>query len=201
MILFGLDLQQLLIHFGALTVFAVIFAESALIFFLPGDSFLFVAGVAASQGYLNLWEIMFLGLIGAVVGNNVGYWLGRRYGIRLFRHDKALLFQKSHVTKVEQYYDRYGPLTVILARFTPAIRTLAPIAAGIARMNYRTFFIYNITGALLWIISMTLAGFWLGNIVHNIDRYILPFVVAVVVLSVLPGVWSYWRERRKNRQR
>ncbi len=142
MIIFGIDFTHLILTYGPLAIFLVLFAESSLIFFLPGDSFLFVAGILAAQGHLSFWPAIIFGLVGAVLGNNFGYWIGKKFGAPLFDSEKSFLFKRDHVNKVNQYYSHYGPLTIILARFIPGIRTLAPIAAGIGEMNYLNFFIY-----------------------------------------------------------
>lgn len=198
--IFGLDLAEWLKGIGMVGLLAIIFTESGLLvgFFLPGDSLLFTAGLLASQGYLNLWVLLIGGALAAIAGDNVGYHLGRRFGPRIFNRQESFFFHKDHVARAEKFYYRYGPMTIVLARFMPFIRTFAPILAGVGRMNYGTFFFYNVIGGLLWVLSMGLLGYFLGTIVPDIDRYVLPIVATIVILSVLPGVVALIRNRRRS---
>lgn len=196
--LFGIDLNQLIIHYGAFAVFAILFAESSLVFFLPGDSLLFVAGILAAQHLIAFWPAVLLGLIGAVLGNNFGYWLGKKFGEPLFSLERWYLFKREHIDKVEQYYKSYGPLTIVLARFIPGIRTIAPIAAGVGSMNYGTFFIYNVGGATAWLLLIMSTGYFLGRTIPNIDHYILPIIGAVIIISLIPGAIALIRNRNKK---
>lgn len=198
MTIFGLDLKELIIHYGALAVFVILFAESSFVFFLPGDSLLFVAGILISQHLLGFWPTIILGLLGAVLGNNFGYFLGKKFGPPLFSLNRWYLFKREHVDKVQSYYVRYGPLTVVLARFIPAVRTIAPIAAGVGSMDYSTFLLYNAGGAALWLLLVTAAGYFLGRTVPNIDHYILPIIAAVIVVSFIPGAIAIIRHRLKK---
>ena len=194
--LFGLDLQQLLASSGAIISFLIIFAESSIVFFLPGDSFIFAAGILASQGIINIWEVSLLMFLGAVLGNSLGYFLGKTAGGRLFKNKDSLLFKPENIGKTQEFYNKYGPLTVIIARFTPVVRTFAPIMAGIGRMKYGIFLTYNIIGAFLWVLSLSLIGYYAGSRIPNIDHYILPIVGVIIVLSVAPGIVAIWRSRR-----
>lgn len=198
----GFDIKTLFTQTGTLVAyllaFAVIFAESSLIFFLPGDSFIIAAALLASQDVINIWLLLGLMLVAAVIGNNLGYYLGKRYGRRLFSRDNSLLFDRKHIERSEAFYAKYGPITVVLARFVPMVRTVAPILAGVGNMNYGTFFFYNIAGAILWVVGLGLLGFYAGELIPNVDRYILPFIIAVVLLSVSPGLISLWKSRHKR---
>lgn len=196
--IFGLDLAEWLKGIGMVGLLAIIFTESGLLvgFFLPGDSLLFTAGLLASQGYLNLWILLIGGALAAVAGDNVGYHLGRRFGSRIFNREDSLFFHKDHVVKAEKFYRHYGPMTIVLARFMPFIRTFAPILAGVGRMDYSTFFFYNVIGGIFWVLSMGLLGYFLGTVVPDIDRYILPIVGLIVILSIAPGVLGYLKSRR-----
>src|SRR3990170_2215671 len=149
--------------FGTLGILAIIFAESGLFFgfFLPGDSLLFSAGLLAAAGYLNFWTLFILCPIAAILGDNVGFWFGRRVGPKLFNRENA-------------FYLKHGRKTIVLARFVPIVRTFAPILAGVGGMEYKTFSFFNILGGTLWTSSMLILGFFLGNIVPDIDRFILP---------------------------
>lgn len=191
------DYKSLLAQIGLPLAFLIIFAESSLIFFLPGDSFILVAGVLASQGYFNIWLLLIVMFIAAITGNNLGYFLGKKYGPRLFSRENHLLFDKNHIERAKSFYAKYGPITIVLARFTPMVRTLAPILAGVGHMNYQTFFFYNVIGAFLWVAGLGLVGYWAGGLIPNVDRYILPAVIIVIVLSVLPGLFSVLRNRNR----
>lgn len=199
MVIFGIDFQHLLNVYGPWAIFAVMFAESALIFFLPGDSFLFVAGVLVAQGILGYWPSLILGVIGAILGNSLGYWIGKKFGQAIFAVDRRWMFKREHVDKVQQYYENYGPLTVVLARFVPGVRTIAPIAAGVGNMSYSTFFIYNVGGAFLWLISILSAGYFLGSVIPKdyVDKYVLVIILGVVVLSFIPAMVAYLRQKKR----
>ncbi len=200
MVIFGVDFQQFLTTYGPWAIFFVMFAESALIFFLPGDSFLFVAGVLVAQGILGFWPAALLGIVGAILGNTLGYYIGKKFGEAMFAVERQWLFKKKHVDKVQEYYEKYGPLTIVLARFVPGIRTIAPIAAGVGKMNYFTFFIYNVGGAVLWLMSILTAGYFLGSVIpkESIDKYILIIIFGVIFLSLIPGLFAYFRSKKKK---
>ncbi len=202
MTFFGIDLVEAIKAIGYLGLFGVIFAETGLFlgFFFPGDSLLFVAGILAAQGFFSL-PLLLGGLFAsAFLGNLVGYWFGGYVGPKLFSRDDSLLFRKSHLLKAQAFYEKHGPKTIVLARFVPIVRTFAPIVAGVAKMHYGTFVFYNFVGALLWSVGLTLLAYYLGNLVENIDRYLLPIVVLIVFLSLLPGIVEYWREHRRGRE-
>ena len=182
------DLISLIKTVGYLGLFGIIFAESGLFvgFFLPGDSLLFTAGFLASQGFLNIWLLLAIVFIGAVLGDNFGYAFGRKVGPMIFKREDSLLFHKKNLEKANAFYEKYGKKTIVLARFLPGIRTFAPILAGVGRMNYSTFFSYNLIGGFLWGIGLPLLGFYLGNTVPNIDKYLVPIILAIIFLSILP---------------
>jgi len=180
-------------NFGALgyfVMFSIVFAESGLFFgfFLPGDSLLFTAGLLASQGVFNIVLLVPILILGAVLGDNAGYWTGKKFGKWLMRQKESFFFQKKHLLKAEKFYEQHGGKTLILARFMPAIRTFAPIAAGIARMDYNKFFFNNVSGGVLWATSMTLGGYFLGRVIPDVDKYLLPIIVVIVVVSVVPAI-------------
>lgn len=195
----GFELSEFILAAGYVGLFAVIFAETGLFlgFFLPGDSLLFVAGLLASEGFLSLPALLALVFVAAVSGNVVGYFFGRRVGPALFKREDSLLFKKSHVKKAETYFNEYGAKTIIIARFMPIVRTFAPILAGVGRMEFKEFFLYNILGAFLWVFGLLIGGFFLGRVVPDIDRYILPIVIGIIILSILPGFLKYFQEKRK----
>ena len=197
---FGIDLTQLIQTIGYLGVFGFVFAESGLFFgfFLPGDSLLFTAGFLASQGYLNIWILAIGTFICAVAGDNVGYAFGKRVGVKLFTKEDSRFFNKAHLVSAQKFYEDHGRKTIILARFMPIIRTFAPIVAGMGNMEYRIFFLYNIIGGFLWAVGLSLLGYILGNAIPNIDRYLLPIIVGIIVISILPPIIHFLRERKNH---
>jgi membrane-associated protein len=189
-------MEELIKTVGYVGLFAIVFAESGLLigFFLPGDSLLFTAGFLASQNVLSLPILLVLFAIAAVVGDSVGYTFGRRVGRRLFERGDSMFFKKKHLIKAEEFYEKHGSKTIIIARFMPIVRTFAPIVAGIALMNYRRFVTYNIVGGLLWACGVTLAGYFLGNLIPDVDKYLLPIIVLIVLVSVLPSAIHLLRD-------
>lgn len=198
---FGIDLVAFIQAAGLLGLFAIVFAESGLLigFFLPGDSLLFTAGFLASRGLLNIWVLIAGCFAAAVLGDNVGYAFGHRVGPRIFRRERSLLFNPRNLERAQRFYEDFGGLAIVLARFLPAIRTFAPILAGVGAMRYPAFVFYNILGAGLWAIGMPLAGYFFGSFIPNPDRYLLPVVAAVIVLSALPGAIQIFREYLRHR--
>lgn len=185
---------------GYIGLFAFSFAESGLFFgfFLPGDSLLFTAGFLASQNVLDIWILLPLFVLGAISGDSAGYWTGKRFGDWLLRRKESFLFQKHHLITAQRFYEKHGGKTLILARFIPAIRTFAPIVAGMASMNYAQFLRFNIIGGILWGIGMTLLGFFLGSVIPNADRYLLPIIAVIIVLSVLPGAVHLFKDWKRK---
>jgi len=193
--------NHLIETFGTLGLIAVIFAESGLLigFFLPGDSLLFTAGLLASQGKLNLGVIVVGCCVAAAVGGLVGYVIGARVGPALFRRPDSRLFKHEYVTQAEGYFDRYGSRTIVLARFVPIVRTFAPVVAGISKMEFRVFAAYNVIGSVVWAAGVLVAGNILGDTVPNIDKYLLPIIVLIAVVSATPVVLEVMRARRQSR--
>lgn len=185
-----LEPQALVSAVGAVGVTLVIFAETGLFFgfFLPGDSLLFTAGFLASQGYVSLTWLLVGTFIAAVIGDNVGYLFGKRVGPSIFTRDESLFFNKKNITRAQEYYEVHGKKTIILARFIPIIRTFAPIVAGVGSMNYRTFFIYNVIGGFIWTWGLLWGGYLLGRVIPNPDRFIIPVVIIIVIVSALPAL-------------
>ena len=198
----GFDLEQLLITFGYVGLFAIIFAESGLLFgfFLPGDSLLITAGVLAyAQPESFSLIIICVGcFIAAVAGDAVGYWTGARFGRRLYDRPDSRLFKKSHLAAAEAFYHKHGGKTIVIARWMPFVRTFAPVVAGTANMHYRRFAVYNFTGAALWAVGLPVAGYLLARQIppETLDKY-LPAIIGVVVgLSVLPTAIHLLRANR-----
>ncbi|MEK7604986.1 MAG: VTT domain-containing protein [Patescibacteria group bacterium] len=173
-----------------IALFGIVFAETGLLigFFLPGDSLLFTAGILSSQGYLNIFFLIPVLFVAAVAGDTAGYFFGHRVGRRLFQRKESFLFRKDHLMKAEAFYEKHGGKTIILARFMPVIRTFAPIVAGISQMHYRSFISYNLIGAALWAIGLPLFGYFLGKLIPDIDKYLLPIIGLIVIVSVAPPI-------------
>src|SRR3989338_3797770 len=186
--LFQFDLPNLIKTFGYLGIFVIVFAESGLFFgfFLPGDSLLFTAGLLASQGHFDVWLLWAGCMVAAMLGDSVGYTFGRKVGPKLFYREDSFFFHKKHVERTRAFYEKYGKKTIILARFVPIVCTFAPILAGVGQMEYRTFVSYNVIGGVLWCTLLIFLGFGLGSFIPSIDRYLLPIVLAIIVISFLP---------------
>ncbi len=192
-----------LIKWGGYAVLAVIvFSETGLLigFFLPGDSLLVTAGLLASRSYLNIWELFFLLAFMAILGDSVGYAFGKATGPRIFRKEKSLLFAKDHLLKAQAFYEKHGGKTIILARFMPIVRTFAPIVAGVGRMDYSRFLVYNVLGGILWTGSMLGLGFVLGKTVPHVDEYIELIIVAIILASISPGIFVWAKDKLIKRK-
>ncbi len=190
-----------LIKWGGLTVLIIIvFAETGLLigFFLPGDSLLITAGLIAAQGYLDITVLNLSLIIAAIAGDQIGYLFGKKTGPKLFKREKSLLFNKDHLIKAKHFYEKYGGRAIIYARFVPFARTFAPIVAGIGDMNYSKFISYNIFGGIFWVLSMTLLGYFFGNIPF-VKKNFEFVIIGVIVLSVLPVVIGYLRHRKESK--
>ena len=198
------DLLNLIKSLGYLGVWGIVFAESGLLigFFLPGDSLLFSAGFLASQGILNLWVLIFGCFVCAVLGDNVGYATGHRFGRRLFQREDSWLFNKKHLVSTQEFYEKHGKKALVLARFMPVVRTFAPVVAGIGSMRYRTFMTYNLIGGGLWAIGVTMLGYFLGQVIppEQIDKYLLPIIAVIVVVSLLPTLLHLYKEYRASKR-
>ncbi len=196
---FGIDLAVLIKTVGLIGLFVIVFAETGLFlgFFFPGDSLLFVAGLLAAQGFFSPEALIVTIAVAAITGNMAGYWFGARVGPKLFDREDSLFFKKQYVHRAQAFYDEHGAKTIALARFVPIVRTFAPIVAGIARMRYRAFLLYNIIGGFVWTVLLVLIGYLFGNLISDVDRYILPVILAIVILSFLPAVLHILKERKR----
>ncbi len=192
------DPHTLIETFGTIGLLAVVFAETGLLigFFLPGDSLLFTAGLLASQGTGNIVVIAVGCVVAAIVGDQVGYAFGRRVGPALFRRPDSRFFKQEYVERARTYFDEQGPKTIVLARFIPIVRTFAPVVAGVSRMEYRTFVTYNIVGGVVWGAGVTVAGYYLGKSIPDVDKYLLPIIVGIVAVSLIPVVLEARKQRR-----
>lgn len=195
------DLAAIIKAAGILGVAGIVYVESGLLIgiFLPGDSLLFTAGFLASQGYLSVSALTIASFIAAVLGDNTGYWLGARFGRSVFSRHGSLLLDPEHIARAERYYAEHGPKTIVLARFLPFVRTIAPVLAGVGSMPRGTFMFYNLIGALLWAAGLTLSGFFLGSVIPGVDRYIVPIIVLIIVVSALPGLFAIGRDPARRR--
>lgn len=194
------DLETMIRAIGYLGVFAIVFTESGLLFgfFLPGDSLLFTAGFLASQNFFDI-KILALGcFIAAVLGDSVGYYIGHKFGRKLFHKEDSLFFHKDHLIRANEFYKKHGGKTIILARFMPFIRTFAPVVAGIGDMHYPTFLFYNIIGGFSWAIGLTAAGFFLGSVIPDVDKYLLPIIFLIILASISPGLYHALKTKEQR---
>jgi membrane-associated protein len=195
---------------GTLVLIAIIFAETGLLigFFLPGDSLLVTAGVFAAAGYLNVWVLLFALSLAAVVGDQVGYMIGKSLGARLYARESSRLFRRDHLLRAHEFYEKYGGKTIVIARLVPIVRTFAPTVAGAANMSYTSFVSYNVFGGILWVWSMVLAGYSLRSVFswvlgrevsqEELSSYLHYIIAIVIFLSLLPPIVEYLRERQKK---
>ncbi|MCU0766882.1 MAG: DedA family protein [Gammaproteobacteria bacterium] len=179
-----------------LILFLVIFAETGLVVtpFLPGDSLLFVAGTLAAAGGMDVGLLIVLLCIAAILGDSVNYAIGKHAGERLVRHGR--LIRPEHVARTHAFFDKYGGKTIVIARFVPIVRTFAPFVAGIGKMTYGRFLFFNVTGGILWVVSLTLAGYYFGNLPIVKDNLSL-VIIGIIVASIMPAVIEYLRHRRE----
>lgn len=184
------DLVSLVKTAGYLGVFTIVFLESGLLigFFFPGDSLLFTAGFLASQGFLDI-KILIAGcFFFAVLGDSAGYYIGKSLGPKIFTKDNSFFFRKKYLETAQKFYDKHGGKTIILARFVPVIRAFAPVVAGAGKMDYKKFVTFNLIGGVLWAIGVTFTGYYLGSMIPDVDKYLLPIVGLIILASILPGL-------------
>lgn len=192
------DVENIIRTGGPLLVCLIVFVETGFFvgFFLPGDSLLVTAGVFSAAGVIPLKWILLPVMLCAIVGDQIGYWIGRAAGSALYSREESLFFHKRHLQRAHEFYEKYGGKTVILARFVPIIRTFCPPVAGAAQMPYLRYLLYDIFGGVFWVGTMILGGFFLGRSVPNISQRIHYVIVIVVILSLLPAIFSVLRARR-----
>lgn len=200
---FDVHLVNFIESYGAWTygiLFLIIFCETGLVItpFLPGDSLLFAAGAIAAQGSLEITTVFFLLALAAIGGDNLNYWIGHFVGPSVFKQERSRLFKRSYLEKTHRFYEKYGTIAVIIARFIPIVRTFTPFVAGIGRMTYRRFLVYDVIGGIVWISLFTFGGYFFGNIPFVKSNFSL-VVVVIVLLSVLPPFIEALRHRLNNR--
>jgi Uncharacterized membrane-associated protein len=196
------DVRAIIAWGGYVGLTTIIFAETGLLigFFLPGDSLIVTAGLlAATTGVFNIWLLGLLLTVASIVGNSVGYAIGRATGPRLFSRENSLLFNKKHLYRAHEFYERHGGKTVIIARFMPIVRTFVPVVAGMGQMGYRRYTLFNIVGGLGWIWSMLFIGYFLGRYIPGVDQHIETVIALVIVISLLPGIIGWLKARRDAR--
>lgn len=193
------NVASFLLAAGYIGLFVGVFAETGFLIglFLPGgETLIFTAALLASAGYFNIWIVVAISFLAAVLADSLEYAFGRKYGPRVFVKEGSRWFDKHHIERARIFFDRHGPKTILVARFLPFIRTLAPAFAGVGEMGYSRFAIYNVVGAALWVPAMAAAGYWLGQAFPHADQYLAAFVVAVAVISTLVS-WIFIRRHQE----
>ena len=195
-----IELTQLVALIGYPGILLAIYLETGLFFgfFLPGASMLFIAGILASQGYFNIWLLASLVTLAAILGDMTGYWFGRYVGVAIFKWADSRFFHKDHVERTQEFFKKYGRVTILLARFIPVVRTFAPILAGVGKMDFRIFFFYNVLGAVLWGGGVVLAGYFLGAKIPGIEKYISLIVLTIIIASCIPIAIEWFRQRTQK---
>jgi len=194
-------LEEIIRWGGYLILAVIIFSETGLLlgFFLPGDSLLVTAGLFAARGDLNIVLLNLLLWVAAIAGNSTGYAIGRRAGAALYNRPQSRIFRKDHLMKTREFYDKYGGVTIMISAFMPFARTFCPVVAGIAQMEYRKFVFFNISGAVVWVTSMTCLGYFLGRSIPGIEKHIEYIIIIIVMISVLPIAYKYLQHRMKKK--
>lgn len=192
------DVAHLIHTGGLLLIAAIIFAESGMMvgFFFPGDTLLFSAGIFAAQGQLNITVAILVIAAAAILGDNIGYEIGRRLGPRLFRKKDSLVFRHQYIMQAETFYEKYGSKTMLLAHFVPIVRAFAPVTAGAGKMPRTTFMIFDAIGDIAWTLSITLLGFYLGSRIPGIEHLVEPVLLAVIILALAPTIYHILKDEK-----
>lgn len=200
-ILYYLDPVVIIKALGLFGVLFIVFAESGLFFgfFLPGDSLLFTAGFLASQNFLDISFLAVGAFLCAVLGDSVGYWFGKKIGPKIFNKEDSFFFHKKHIVEAQNFYNKYGNKTIFLARFVPVVRTFAPIVAGVGQMKYKNFIAYNLVGGFVWSFLLVFSGYFLGEIIPGVDKYLLPIILVIIVISFLPIMFEVIKSKKKSK--
>ena len=197
------DVRGIIAWGGYVGLTTIIFAETGLLigFFLPGDSLIVTAGLlAATTGVFNIWLLGLLLTVASIIGNTVGYAIGKAAGPRLFTREDSLLFNKKHLYRAHEFYERHGGKTIIIARFMPIVRTFVPVVAGMGQMGYQRYTLYNVVGGIAWIWSMLFIGYFLGSYIPGVDQHIEKVIIVVVLLSLAPGIISWLKARNSAKK-
>ncbi len=196
------DLVSIITATGYLGVTFMIFAESGLLIglFFPGDGLLFTAGFLASRGIMNIWLLCAFTTLAAIAGVSSGYWFGHKFGPKVFTKTGSIWLSHEHLERAKVFFAKHGAKSIVLARFVPIVRTIVPIMAGMGAMSYGLFITYNIIGAILWAFLIPFIGYYLGQVVPNIDHFILPLVLLIILASILPGIWHLIKEPATRKQ-
>lgn len=191
------DVKTIIEWGGLLAICMIVFVETGLFFgfFLPGDSLLVTAGIVAATGHLPLVSLLVFVSLSAILGDQLGYFIGYKTGELLYSRKNSMFFKREYLEKTHQFYEKYGPKTIVLARFVPLVRTFAPAVAGVAGMEYKKFVVYNILGGILWVMSTVLGGFFVGSLIPNIENYLHLVIAGVILLSFMPILLEVGKNR------
>ena len=194
-----IDIMQLTKAAGYIGLTLIIFCETGIFlgFFLPGDSLLFAAGLLAAQGLFQIWILLPLLISAAILGYAIAYWLGEKIGRWLVKQPDRFWFKKAYLTQTHEFYEKHGGKALIIGRLVPIVRTFLPVVAGLAKMSPSRYMLYNIVGGIIWCGGVTLLGYFLGNTIPNLEKYILPLVIGIIFLSLLPPAIHVLRARCK----
>ncbi len=198
-----LDVTHIIQSGGLLLLGTFLFAEVGLFlgFFLPGDTLVIAAGVYAKQGKLSIAGVLIVAAVAATAGDSMAYFIGRRLGPHVFRNPDSVIFRPDHVARAQQFYDKYGPKTLLVAHFIPVVRTFTPLLAGVAHMPYRRFLVFDAIGDTFWAVTVGLLGYYVGSRIPNIDNYILAALGFVVLATLLPTLFQFGRIHLRKRRR
>lgn len=196
------NLPQFIEAVGYIGIFAIIFSETGLLIGVafPGDTLLFSAGILASSGHFSVLGVMIISTVAAILGDSLGYFTGKKLGHKIFAKEESIFFRKSYIDKSKKFFEKYGALTIVIARYVPVVRTFAPFLAGVGYMKYEKFLVFNIIGGVLWCFSVVLLGYYLGTRFPNIDVIILPIIATVTLLTTFSFIFQYYREKNRNKQ-
>jgi membrane-associated protein len=195
-----LDPETIITSGGLALIAFIVFAESGLLFgfFFPGDTLLFLTGALAAQGLFSIWVAIPIIMVSTILGGQVGYYIGQKAGPRIFKKKDGILFREEYIERSEQFYEKHGGKTIMLARFIPIVRTFAPVVAGVGRMDQKKFILYNVAGSALWGAGVTTLGYFFGKYIPNIDHYILPIVGLVMILSFGPAIYHIVGDKKSK---
>jgi len=198
-----MNLPDMIGAVGYLGIFAIVFVESGIpigVFLpLPGDTLLFTAGLLVSTSVFKLTPLLLTVISAAILGDSAGYWLGKKFGPKIFTREHGIFLNKAHLVRAERFFEKYGRGALVFARFLPFFRTIIPISAGVGSMHYATFLAYNVTGAILWGAGVTALGYFLGSVIPNIDLYLFPILLLILCISGFPMVRTFLKMRKESK--